>query len=118
MPGIVTKFTIEAYPIGKVWGGFRLYDAKNADKIYAALHSYSSSGGMDPKSAIILTNIDAVGGISTIIIFYFYDGLTAPTEGAFAEFLKIPSILDVTKTQSYSELVIMRIYNIQFIWCR
>lgn len=60
---------------------------------------------MDPKSAIILTNLDAVGGITTIVMFYFYDGPTPPTTGAFADFLKIPSILDITKTQKYSELV-------------
>jgi hypothetical protein len=62
-------------------------------------------GAEDPKSAIILTNIDAVGGITTIIIFYFYDGPTPPTTGPFADFLSIPSILDVTSTQSYAQLV-------------
>lgn len=103
--GVVTQFTIQAHPIKQVWGGVRIYDAKHADKIFAALHKYTSSEGMDPKSAIILTDVKAVGGIQTFLIFYFYDGPTAPSEGPFSDFLAIPSLIDITKTQSYADLL-------------
>ncbi|KAF2019503.1 FAD-binding domain-containing protein [Aaosphaeria arxii CBS 175.79] len=103
--GIVTRFTIEAHPIGKVWGGMRIYDAANADKIYAALHNFIPNGADDPKAAIILTNVDAVGGIRTILIFYFYDGTTPPINSPLAELLAIPSILSTTKARSYADLL-------------
>lgn len=103
--GIATQYTIEAHPIGQVWGGIRIYDAANADQIYAALHAFTPSNVNDPKEAIILTNVDATASLTTILIFYFYDGPEPPTEGAFADFLAIPHILDTTKTQSYAELV-------------
>lgn len=96
---------MEAHPIGQVWGGMRIYDAKYSDQIFQALHSFVPGGPEDPKAAIILTNVDAVGGLTTLIIFYFYDGPAAPTEGPFADFLKIPSILSTTKTQDYASLV-------------
>lgn len=60
---------------------------------------------MDPKSAIILTDNKAAGGIQTFVIFYFYDGPTAPSEGPFADFLTIPSLVDITETQSYAQLL-------------
>ena len=96
---------MEAHPIGQVWGGMRIYDAKYSDQIFQALHNFVPGGPEDPKAAIILTNVDAVGGLTTLLLFYFYDGPAAPTEGPFADFLKIPSILDTTKTQDYASLV-------------
>ncbi len=101
---------METHPIGqnsKVWGGMRIYDAntENANRIYAALHNYVPGKADDGKSAIILSNIDAVGGITTILMFFFYDGPEPPSSGPLAEFLKIPSIIDMTSTQSYADLV-------------
>lgn len=96
---------MKAQPIGQVWGGIRIYNAANAGQIFAALHNFVPGGVYDTKAAIILTNIDAVGGITTVLIFYFYDGAIPPSEGPLADFLKIPFILDMTKTRSYSDLV-------------
>jgi hypothetical protein len=96
---------MKAQSIGQVWGGIRIYDAANAGQVFAALHDFVPGGVNDAKAAIILTNVDAVGGITTILIFYFYDGATPPSEGPFADFLKIPFILDTTKTRNYSDLV-------------
>ena len=83
----------------------RIYSSSSADQIYAALHDFTPSNADNPKEAIILTNADATANTTIIIIFYFYDGSTPPNEGAFADFLSIPSILDTTKTQSYADLV-------------
>jgi hypothetical protein len=82
----------------------RIYDANKADQIYAALHKYTPSEAHDPKSAIILSHIDAALGISTILIFYYYDGVK-PTEGPMGELLDIDYILSITDYQSYADLV-------------
>lgn len=100
----MTQFTIEAHPIGQIWGGIRIYDANKADQIYAALHKYTASENHDPKSAIILSKIDAALGISTFLVFYYYDG-TKPTTGPMGEFLAIDYILSITDYQSYGDLV-------------
>ncbi|EGX50845.1 hypothetical protein AOL_s00054g931 [Orbilia oligospora ATCC 24927] len=103
--GIVTQFTVRAYPIGKVWGGMRIYDESKADAIFKALHEFVPYNLQDKKAAIITTNIFAIGGTRAFIMFYFYDGETPPTTGPFADFLKIGSIIDITKTQTYPELL-------------
>lgn len=103
--GIVTQFTVKAYPIGKVWGGMRIYGEDAADQIYGALHNFVAGNAKDPKAAIILTDITALGGAKLFLIFYFYAEPTPPTTGPFADFLDIDSTLDITSEQSYAELV-------------
>ena len=105
MQGIATRYDIKAYPIGKVWGGFRLYDGGKADDIYSALHNFVPGNADDDKAAIILTDVIALGSARLFLIFYYYEGEEPPTTGPLAQFLNIGSILDTTKTQSYSELV-------------
>ncbi|KPM42450.1 hypothetical protein AK830_g4102 [Neonectria ditissima] len=103
--GIVTKFTIEAHPIGKVWGGLRIYEDSKTEDIFKALHEFVPSNNKDQKAAIIVTNLFAVGSTRAFIIFYFYDGEKPPVSGPFADFLAIDSLIDITKTQTYPELL-------------
>ncbi|KAK7224543.1 hypothetical protein V2G26_012546 [Clonostachys chloroleuca] len=103
--GIVTKFTVKAHPIGKVWGGIRIYDASQTDKIFKTLHDFVPGSNKDTKAAIIVTNISAVASLNAFLIFYFYDGEAPPTDGPFADFLTIPSLVSITGTQSYPELL-------------
>ncbi|RVD81180.1 uncharacterized protein DFL_009054 [Arthrobotrys flagrans] len=103
--GIVTQFTARAYPIGKVWGGMRIYDGSKADAIFKALHDFVPYNTQDKKAAIIASHTFAIGGTRAFIMFYFYDGETPPTTGPFADFLKIDSIIDITETQTYPELL-------------
>ncbi|KAF2853371.1 FAD-binding domain-containing protein [Plenodomus tracheiphilus IPT5] len=104
--GIVTKFTVNVHPIGDVWGGFCTYDPAQDTELYAALHQYAGNGSAaDPKSAIIFTDLVAAGGLTTKVVYYFYDGPARPTSGPFADFFKIPSLTCLPKTQKYSELL-------------
>ena len=103
--GIVTQFTVQAYPINIVWGGFRLYDAGKAEELYAALHDFVPQDANSGEEAIIFTDIIAAGGLKTFVVFYYYGNPQPPTTGPLARFLAIPSILDTTKSQSYADLV-------------
>lgn len=101
----MTEFSIETHPIDQVWGGMRIYDGSKADEIYAALHQYVPGNSDEQKSAIILTDVTALGGSKIFIIFYFYDGPEPPTSGPVSQFLGIDAILDTAGTKSYSKLV-------------
>jgi hypothetical protein len=103
--GIVTQFTVRAYPIGKVWGGIRTYDESKTDELYEAMHKFIPYSNEDPKAAIIVTSLILTGSSRINLLFYFYDGEKPPTTGAFADLLKIKSTLSTTKTQSYPDLV-------------
>ncbi|KAH6960292.1 hypothetical protein DER45DRAFT_642242 [Fusarium avenaceum] len=103
--GIVTQFTVKAYPIGKVWGGTRVYDESKTEELYKTMHKFIPYSNEDPKAAIIVTSLILTGGSKLNLLFYFYDGEQPPTSGPFADFLKIKSTLSSTKTQSYPELL-------------
>ncbi|PVH97244.1 FAD-binding domain-containing protein [Periconia macrospinosa] len=103
--GIVTQFTIKTYPIGKVWGGSRVYAGDKQDEIFAALHRFIPYGHQEPKAAIIISDVIAVGKTSIILVFYFYDGPEPPSTGPFADFLKIIPTTTLTYTRSYADLL-------------
>lgn len=69
------------------------------------MHKFIPYSNEDPKAAIITTSLILTGGSRINLMFYFYDGEKPPTTGPFADFLKIKSTLDTTKTQTYPELV-------------
>ncbi|KAF5000212.1 hypothetical protein FGRMN_1933 [Fusarium graminum] len=103
--GVVTKFTVKAYPMGKVWGGTRLYDGKKSDEIFAAMHKFIPNSNQDTKAAIIVTDLIITGGSKLNLLFFFYDGEKPPTSGPFADLLKIKSTTSDTKTRSYPDLL-------------
>jgi hypothetical protein len=89
----------------EVWGGIRIYGGDKAEEIFSALHEFTPTNADDEKAAIILADNVTVGGLRLFIIFYYYEGPEPPTEGAFADFLKIQAATDATKTRSYADLV-------------
>lgn len=103
--GAVTQFTIETHPIGNIWGGLRIYTNASRDALTTALHNFVPNGADDPKAAVIFTDILAIGSTPIIIVYYFYDGPTVPTDSILAEFLSIPALADQTSTRSYSDLL-------------
>ncbi|KAF3015843.1 hypothetical protein E8E14_005749 [Neopestalotiopsis sp. 37M] len=103
--GIVTKFTIETHPISQVWGGLRAYTDDHRDELYAALHSFVPNNVNDQKAAVIFTDILAIDAVPLIIVYYFYDGETPPTDGPLGPFLDIDYLIDATGTKSYADLL-------------
>ncbi|KAK8099451.1 6-hydroxy-d-nicotine oxidase [Apiospora kogelbergensis] len=103
--GIVTQFTIEAHPIGQVWGGVRLYDESKKDKLYAALHNFVPNNADDPKSAVIFTDLAILQNGTAAVVFYFHEGPDKPTSGPLMPFLDVPPLIDITRTQSYPQLL-------------
>jgi hypothetical protein len=103
--GIVTTFKVKVHHMDDVWGGSCAYDQTEEKKLYAVLHDFNGHGAEDPKAAIIFSDLVLPAGIMTKLIFYFYDGPTPPTSGPFADFLKVPGLACVPRTQKYSELV-------------
>ncbi|KAI8631509.1 FAD-binding domain-containing protein [Xylariaceae sp. FL1651] len=103
--GIVTQFKVQAHPIGQVWGGSKVYDTSQDDALFDALYNFTAHGADDPKAAIIHSNLVLVGGITSHLVYYFYDGPEPPTEGPFADFLRIPALISNVGTQSYSSLL-------------
>ncbi|KAK0184507.1 hypothetical protein F5146DRAFT_1170401 [Armillaria mellea] len=100
--GIVTRFTLKAYPQGPVWGGVVSYNSTYISAFNAAAVKFCSEV-TDPKAAMVMTYIYAGGQVSLSGIM-FYDGPTPP-DGIFDNFLAIPASTQDCTTRSFLDLV-------------
>ncbi|CAE6344847.1 unnamed protein product [Rhizoctonia solani] len=99
--GIVTKFTLLAFPQGKVWGGLKTFTQSRLDQVNAATADFAANV-TDPKAAIITTYNFLLGqpGVSLLM---FYDGPTPPA-GIFERFTSIPHFTSDVSTRSFPDL--------------
>ncbi|KIY67237.1 FAD-binding domain-containing protein [Cylindrobasidium torrendii FP15055 ss-10] len=101
--GIVTKFYLDTFPQGQVWGGLITFTADQLDKVDAATVKFAKEV-TDPKAAIITTYNFLLGspGVSQLM---FYDG-PEPPAGIFDDFLDIPHFTKDVDTRSFLSLVL------------
>ncbi|KAF9465136.1 FAD-binding domain-containing protein [Collybia nuda] len=100
--GIVTQFTLRAFPQGAVWGGVITYSSANVNQVLNALATFSAKA-TDPKAALV-SNTLSVPGQFQIIVTLFYDAPSAP-KGIFDDFLAIPSLSTDLSTRSMLSLI-------------
>ncbi|KAK5941072.1 hypothetical protein PMZ80_006349 [Knufia obscura] len=101
---IVTSFKMKTVPIGQVWGGIKIYTGDKASAIIDATHEFAADYS-DVKAAIMPTFETLLWGLTEVfVVFHFYDGRDVLT-GVFDRFDAIDALIDLTKTQSYSNLL-------------
>jgi len=100
--GIVTQFTMKAYPQTEVYGGYIVYPADEFDALADAIIEFGASN-TDPKAAILPT-YGVTLDLPIAVTLIFYDAPTAPA-GTFDLFTSIPYLLSDLSTQSYGSLV-------------
>ncbi|KAE9372168.1 FAD-binding domain-containing protein [Stipitochalara longipes BDJ] len=101
--GIVTKYTLRTYPIGKVWGGVITYRVNYASQILSATQDFIENN-QDPRAAMFATFELLLKGLDEFAaVFLFYNG-ESPPSGLFDGFLNIPNTSNQLQTQSYSAL--------------
>jgi hypothetical protein len=102
--GIVTKYTLKTYPIGKVWGGYRIYSTNKRDQLYAGFHAFIKNPNPDPKAAIIFNTEHMYNNGGAFMVFFFYDG-PVPPKGAFGPIFDVTSTIDLCSVRTYTDLV-------------
>ncbi|KAL4071817.1 hypothetical protein J3A83DRAFT_4515316 [Scleroderma citrinum] len=100
--GIVTRFTLKAYPQGQVWGGLLIYPGILTNQVNAANADFAANCS-DPRAQIISTYQYDIG-VPVITQLLFYNDPSPPT-GIFDKFLSIPSLTRDIGTRSFLSLV-------------
>ncbi|KAK0224250.1 hypothetical protein IW262DRAFT_882884 [Armillaria fumosa] len=100
--GIVTRFTLKAYPQGPVWGGVVSYNASYISAFNAAAVKFCSEV-TDPKAAMVMTYAYTSSQVS-LSSMIFYDG-HIPPDGIFDDFLAIPASAQDITTRSFLDLI-------------
>ncbi|KAI5804957.1 hypothetical protein EDC01DRAFT_715774 [Geopyxis carbonaria] len=96
--GIVTRFTLRTLPMGRVWGGYRVYAYTQAPAIVAAMAAYQASGEADRKSAVCA---QLVPTNATLFVTFLHTAPSDAMPAAFAAFRDIPALVDTTRAQSW-----------------
>ncbi|KKK20238.1 FAD dependent oxidoreductase [Aspergillus rambellii] len=100
--GIVTSYTLQTYPISKVWGGNYIFTPDKTAGVLQAVRDFTEYY-LDDKAAVIVT-VEHGALIHTWIVFVFYDG-PEPPQGVFDCFTALDPI-DTTKTwDTYYDLL-------------
>ncbi|CAG8949541.1 hypothetical protein HYFRA_00007773 [Hymenoscyphus fraxineus] len=101
--GIVTRFTINTFPQGYVWGGIKGYTNAQLPALLDALAIYQADPKKDPKANLMLQSAVTNDTIGTLLNIVYLDPVVAPK--AFAPFYDIPTAWDTTKIQTFSQFM-------------
>ncbi|KAJ5580286.1 uncharacterized protein N7459_006271 [Penicillium hispanicum] len=100
--GVVTAYTLQTHPSGKVWGGNYVFTADKTPQVLKALRNFVDDYP-DDKAAIILTSEHSLV-IDFWIMFLFYDG-PEPPAGVFDEFTAINHTSTIKTWDTYYDLL-------------
>ncbi|GKT42804.1 putative family 31 glucosidase ORF2 [Colletotrichum spaethianum] len=103
--GIVTKYVLQAYTMGQIWGGNLIFDSSDkTDELLEAIRDFTENYN-DPKAAIIATSeLTLSNNVNLWVLFLFYDG-PQPPNGIFDGFLKAGPTLNTCKARSYADFL-------------
>lgn len=103
--GVVTAYVLQAYPIGRIWGGNLIFlGDDDTDSILSATRNFTENY-TDAKAGIIVTKELTLWNSTTLwVLFLFYDGETPPA-GVFDEFLALQPSINSCKTRSYGDFL-------------
>ncbi|RJE27102.1 FAD binding domain protein [Aspergillus sclerotialis] len=101
--GIVTAFTVRTYPIGKVWGGIKLYSLDQLPTVLAAFDAYQSVPDKDPYANLMIQAAPTNASVGVLVNLVYLKPESSPA--AFRAFYDIPTLADSTKIQSFNEFM-------------
>ncbi|KAM7203267.1 hypothetical protein V8F33_002258 [Rhypophila sp. PSN 637] len=103
--GIVTRFTLAAYPLTQVWGGIKLYPSSAMPAVLEAYHAYHTAPNKDLNANLHINLVPTNDTIGVTLIYL--KPVTSPP-AAFAPFSSNklgPPLLDQTGPSSLVDLL-------------
>jgi FAD/FMN-containing dehydrogenase len=100
--GIVTRFTINTYSIGAVWGGIKFYAPDQFPALISAFAAYQL-GPQDPDASIMIQAPLTNSSLGVLLNVAYARPIVNPP--AFDAFKDIPVALDMTLIRSYASLI-------------
>ncbi|KAL8992317.1 MAG: hypothetical protein Q9169_007195, partial [Polycauliona sp. 2 TL-2023] len=101
---IVTRFDLETFPQGQMWGGSTIHPPTTNASIYRAFENFNNNATLNPDAALI-TAFAYVQGSYLFSNNYEY-ALPTPYPPAFSEFTSILNITDTQRLTTLSNLTL------------
>ena len=102
--GIVTKFHLQTYPLGQMWGGVRVYPPTANRTLTKAITSYLDKASTDPNAALIASYSYSGGQFASSAIMDYAKPQADPA--IYSDFLPLnkQASVDTTRVTSLSNL--------------
>lgn len=102
--GIVTRFDLDTYPQGLMWGGSLLYNITQSPAILKAFVDFGNNASSDPNAALIVAYAYAKGQLFVAADLEY--ALPTPNPPIFSEFLSPPQLSNTLAVQSLSNITL------------
>ncbi len=102
--GIVTRFDLETFPQGNMWGGMRLYPVTANASLLNAFVDFTNAAPSDPDAALLLAFVYYHGGIYVGGNLEHAHPVKNPA--IFDDFMKIESLSDTLRITTLTDLTL------------
>ena len=102
--GIVTRFDLETFPQGDMWGGMMVYNSSANASIYQAFNNFANNAHNDPDAALITCFVLLEGQYIFSNDYEYAKPVANPP--IFQDFTSIPHIADTTRITNLSDLAL------------
>ena len=102
--GLVTRFDLDTYPQGLMWGGSLLYNITQSAAILKAFVDFGTNAPSDPNAALIVAYAYAQGQFFVAADLEY--ALPKPNPPIFSEFLAAPYLSNTLAVQSLSNITL------------
>ncbi|KAH7396261.1 hypothetical protein BKA66DRAFT_438213 [Pyrenochaeta sp. MPI-SDFR-AT-0127] len=104
--GIVTNFKLDAFPLGKMWGGQRIYTENNFPAVLDAIHQFATTGSSKDTDAAQIVSFGGIAGLGKIAIVQMHHAQPVVNASAFSDLNAIAHVQSNTAISSLADLTI------------
>ncbi|KNG44766.1 fad binding domain-containing protein [Stemphylium lycopersici] len=94
--GIVTNFKLDAFPLGDMWGGQRVYLENTFPEILDAIHEFTVSGSAKDEDAAQIVTFASAPGIGKVAFSNLHYAKPVADAPVFSSWSNITAIQDTT----------------------
>ncbi|KAL8806233.1 MAG: hypothetical protein Q9182_001508 [Xanthomendoza sp. 2 TL-2023] len=101
--GIVTRFDLETFHQGRMWGGMTVHPADTNASVFEALENFANNPAPDPDAALIVAYAYGQGNYLFSNNYMYTREVAYPA--AFREFTSIPNITSTQRMTRLTDLI-------------
>lgn len=104
--GIVTNFKLHAFPLGKMWGGQRIYTENNFGAVLDAIHNFATTGSSKDTDAAQIVSFGNIAGVGKIAIVQMHYAQPISNASVFSGFDALTPIASNTAVGSLADMAV------------
>lgn len=104
--GVVTNFKLDAYPLGKMWGGTRIYSNASYPAVLDAIYKFATTGSSTDVEAAQIISFGYDASFGPLAAAQLEYGKPVENASIFNDFNAIPYVQSTTGIQLQSDITI------------